>query len=251
MEAFEALAHKHGLSLLYDAAHAVGGAYKGVRIGGGGHLSCFSFYPNKNLTTCEGGMVTGNDESVLGALKLLRQHGLRDNAWQRYQTKRVILYEASTLGYKYNMTDLQSAIGLAQLEKLEGFQKRREEIALYYNSMIQDMDCVASCYQPHLYDGSRHALHLYIILLDMDKLCTDRNQIAAALRKENIGVGIHYLPVHRHAYYREKYALSAADYPVADRAGNTCITLPTNPSMSRVDAAMVIKLRKVLTWYSR
>lgn len=252
MEAFEALAHKHGLSLLYDAAHAVGGAYKGVRIGGGGHLSCFSFYPNKNLTTCEGGMVTGNDESVLGALKLLRQHGLRDNAWQRYQTKRVILYEASTLGYKYNMTDLQSAIGLAQLEKLEGFQKRREEIALYYNSMIQDMDCVASCYQPHLYDGSRHALHLYIILLDMDKLCTDRNQIAAALREENIGVGIHYLPVHRHAYYREKYALSAADYPVADRAGNTCITLPTNPSMSRVDAAMVIKaLRKVLTWYSR
>jgi dTDP-4-amino-4,6-dideoxygalactose transaminase len=252
MAAIEALAAKHRLRVLYDAAHAVGGAYQGVNIGGGNHITSFSFYPNKNMTTCEGGMITGNDEAILSELKLLRQHGLRDNAWQRYQTKRIILYETTKLGYKYNLTDLQSAIGLVQLGKLECFQKRREQIALYYNSQIRDMQCVQGCYHPELYGHSRHALHLYVVLLDMQHLCTDRNQIAAALREENIGVGIHYLPIHRHKYYREKYALSPDDYPVADRVGDSCITLPTNPTMSHVDAAMVIKaLRKVLKWYSR
>lgn len=250
MEQIEKIAEEYNLKIIYDAAHALGAAYDNKKIGSGKHLSCFSFYANKKITTGEGGMITGNDPEPLKDLLIYRQNGLDHTAWERYQSKKVMMNQMTKLGYKYNMTDLNAAIGLVQLSKIEKFLEICQEISGFYNQELQHIDHVFSCYFPHKYPEIRHALHLYVIVLDLKHLSVDRNQIAAALREENIGVAIHYLPIHRHSYYKTKYNLDSKDYPVADRIGLSCLTLPIHPNMTLADAAKVIKgLKKVIKWY--
>jgi len=253
MEEIESIAGQQDLDVIYDAAHAIGAISNKRRIGSGPYLSCFSFYPNKNITTCEGGMITGQrNDKLLEKLTIYRHHGLCSDAWQRYQYKRMLDTDMYSLGYKYNMTDLQASLGLVQLKKLESFQQKRLEIAEYYNKRLATIDHLSVCYHPEQYPHIRHALHLYVVLLDIDKFRVDRNQIVYALRGENIGVSIHYTPIFEYQYYLHKYKYSPQNYPITNRIARSCITLPINPSMTIEDAELVVlALKKVLKWYAK
>jgi dTDP-4-amino-4,6-dideoxygalactose transaminase/GNAT superfamily N-acetyltransferase len=250
LDAYEALAEKHGLVVIEDAAHAVGAAYRGTRIGGHGNLACFSFYPNKNMTTIEGGMVTTQDAQLADRVRLMRLHGLSSDAWKRFSSRALIASEAVMPGFKYNLTDTQSTLGLTQLARLEEFLAVRERYAALYDPVIDNLP-VKRQLRPSPGGGDRHALHLYVVLLDLDQLTVGRDEVVVALRAENIGVGIHYQAIHEHPYYRELLPYRRGDLPVAESVSASTLTLPLSPGMSEVDAMQVLHaLRYVLSRYS-
>jgi dTDP-4-amino-4,6-dideoxygalactose transaminase len=245
------IAQKHGLILVEDAAHAVAAQYKGVMIGGSGNLACFSFYANKNLTTGEGGMVATNDEKEASLLAVYRLHGLSRDAWQRYSAHRLILSDAVYPGFKYNMTDLQSSLGIHQLRKQEKFLEIREQYACIYDEAFSDLDGVRM--QPrHLEDGTRHALHLYVLILDKTQFRVGRNEIVSALIAENVGAAIHYRALHTHPYYRDRFKYRPEDFPNAAEVGDNILSLPLTPAMTEKDVQDVIAaVYKVLNAYRK
>jgi dTDP-4-amino-4,6-dideoxygalactose transaminase len=249
LKALRQIAEEYGLSLIEDAAHAVGSRYQGQMIGQHGNLTCFSFYANKNLTTAEGGMITTGDADLADQLQVYRLHGLSAHAWQRYATKALILSEAVAPGYKYNMPDILAALGIHQLRKIEAFLARREAIAQRYDSAFRHMHGVHL--QPRSQDtNNRHALHLYVLRLDLSKFRVDRNQILAALRAENIGAALHYRALHTHPYYRETFGYKPQDFPHATEAGNSILSLPLTPCMAEQDISDVTTaVHKVLKAY--
>ncbi len=251
MDAIEKLAADHKIAVVYDAAHAVGAMYRGKKIGSGNHLSCFSFYANKNMSTGEGGMITGSNEEARTLICSLRQHGLNHNAWQRFITREFIVGDISNLGFKYNYNDLQASLGIVQLRKLDGFSVGREEIARYYDHELAGYDFITRQYRfPSGDPKNKHALHLYMLVFDMDRFKVSRNQIASVLREENIGVAVHYVPIFKMSYYQKKYGLKSQAYPAANRIGASCLTLPISAAMTVDDAAVVIQgLKKVFKYY--
>ena len=251
MLAIEALAERHGLTVVEDAAHAIGSRHRGRMIGASGNPTCFSFYPNKNITTGEGGAIMTNDAALAERLEVYRLHGLSRHAWQRYSSRRLMLSDVVLPGYKHNMTDLQAALGIHQLARLEDFLAIREAYAERYDAAFAGMPGVSL--QPRPDDpADRHALHLYVLILDPAAFTMDRNAIVEALLAENIGAAIHYRAVHTHPYYREAYGYRHEDFPVAASLGDHMLSLPLTAGMSPADAADVIEaVRRVLGSYRR
>jgi dTDP-4-amino-4,6-dideoxygalactose transaminase len=238
MDAIFALAKKFDLRVIEDAAHAVGTEYKGKRIGSMDSISVFSFHPIKNITTGEGGMVCTRDESLAEEISLLKFHGMSKEAWKRYESSGTPNYDIMLPGFKYNMMDIQAAIGIHQLRKLDTFIARRTEIAQFYNTAFRDIDEMKT---PALvpYDH-RHAWHLYTPLIRVEKLTIDRDRFMAELKKLNIGTGLHFKAVHHHPYYRQTLKIAPGELPNADYASDRILSLPLFPRMTMDDARDVV-----------
>ena len=258
LDAVHALADAHQLVVIEDAAHAIGTIYHGRMVGALSPLTSFSFYANKNLSTAEGGMVTTNDAALEEKLRVYHLHGLSRDAWKRYHVKTYLPPEIMVPGFKYNMTDIQASLGIHQLRKQEAFIARREEIASFYDRAFAALgDIVWTQPRPHDTDSdgkpiNRHVLHLYPILIDTDQLRVDRNQVLSALLAENIGVSMHFNPLHQMPYYRDKYGYAPNDLPNAHRVGEREISLPVQPQITDRDAQDVVDaVKKVLDAYRR
>lgn len=236
------LAAEFGLKVLEDAAHAAGTEYKGRRIGSLDTVSVFSFHPIKNLTTGEGGMVCTRDEKLAEEISLLKFHGMSREAWKRYSAQGTPNYDIVLPGFKYNMMDIQAAIGIHQLAKLDRFNDRRTEIALYYNEAFADVKEIrVPGTAPYDY---RHAWHLYTPLVRIEDLAIDRDAFMAELKKENIGAGLHFKAVHHHPWYRENLPVPPGDLPNADYASDRILSLPLFPRMTMEDAKDVVEAVK-------
>jgi perosamine synthetase len=239
------LAKGHGAVLIEDACHALGAEYREKRVGGIADMTVFSFHPVKHLTTGEGGMVTTNDARLAETLRRFRNNGISSEARQRQEAGQWF-YEMVLLGFNYRLTDIACALGLSQLEKLDANLARRREIAAQYGEAFRDLPAIVI---PAVREDVNPAWHLYPIRLKLEMLAVGRGEIFQALRAENIGVNVHYIPVHQHPYYRER-SKSKESYPVTEDAYERLITLPMFHSMTVQDVEDVIHaLRKVLTHY--
>ena len=251
LDAIHAIARRHGLAVIEDAAHAAETWHRGRKLGSLSDFTAFSFYATKNLTTGEGGMLTVEDERAYARVKALRLHGLDKDAWKRYTPGAFMPYQTLEPGYKYNMTDLQASLGLHQLARLEQNLEVRRTIWAAYDQAFADHDAIQV---PHVDEsgGTVHGRHLYTIRLRLGRLMCDRMQFIQALSAENIGAGIHFVPVHLHRWYREALGTRRGDFPVAELIGDTTVSLPLSASMSDEDAADVIAaVEKVATRYLR
>lgn len=243
MDEILAIAKAHELVVIEDAAHALETRYKGRRIGEtGGSTSCLSFYVTKNITTAEGGMVLTNDEELARKARVLSLHGLSADAWARYSDGVPRHYEVVVPGYKYNLTDIASSIGLVQLRKVEEWLPRRDELWDRYNEAFADLPVITPApVEPQ----TRHARHLYTLLV-ADEAPVDRDGFRSGLHAEGIGTGIHYAPLHRHPYYRDRFGYTDAQFPNCAFIGSRTLSLPLSPKVSDAEADRVIAaVRKV------
>ncbi len=243
-----ALAREFNLFVLEDAAHAVYTQYKGRMIGSIGNATAFSFYATKNLATGEGGMVTTDDAELADKVRVMSSHGMSRNAWNRYTATGSWFYEVLYPGYKDNMTDIQAALGISQLAKLERMQGIRRDIAAMYQAAFKTMPELEI---PVELDYARHAWHLYIIKLNLATLSIDRAQFIEELKAEQIGTSVHFIPVHFHPYYRDTYGYQPGDFPQAEAVYERIISLPLYPKMSEQDAQDVIEAVKRVIARSR
>ncbi|MFZ0799664.1 MAG: UDP-4-amino-4,6-dideoxy-N-acetyl-beta-L-altrosamine transaminase [Terriglobales bacterium] len=234
--------------LIEDACHALGAEYRGKRVGGIADMTVFSFHPVKHLTTGEGGMVATNDARLAETLRRFRNHGISSEARQRHESGQWF-YEMVLLGFNYRLTDIACALGLSQLMKLSPNLARRREIAARYTAAFRT---VPGLIPPSVCADVNPAWHLYPIRLDLAKLTVDRGQIFRALRAENIGVSVHYIPVHLHPYYRDQFGHRDGECPVAEAAYERLISLPMFHGMTDADVADVVgAVSKVISHYAR
>lgn len=236
LNAIGELAETHNLVVIEDACHALGAEYHGRRVGNISHMTAFSFHPVKHLTTGEGGMVTTDSVQFAEILRRFRNHGISSDARQR-QANDEWFYEMVLLGFNYRLTDIACALGIRQLEKLASNLERRREIAHRYNAAFAKVPGITL---PDVRLGINPAWHLYPIRLDLAKLSAGRAEVFHALRAENIGVNVHYIPVHRHPYYRDRFGYSGGEFPVVEEAYQRLISLPMFHAMSDEDVADVI-----------
>jgi dTDP-4-amino-4,6-dideoxygalactose transaminase len=220
-----------------DAAHALPAKYKGILVGSRSNLAAFSFYATKNLTTVEGGCLTGASD-LIDLARIIGHHGMNRDAWKRFDKSGSWYYEVVLPGFKYNMTDVQAAIGLHQLDRLASFQKRRREIVTAYEKGFQDLTALQLPVERPEVESS---WHLYVIRLNLDQLRIDRNTFIEELKVRDIGTSVHYLPVHMHPFYRDKYGYKPEDCPVAADAFSRMLTLPLHPGLADQDVQDVIE----------
>jgi perosamine synthetase len=248
LDAMLELASKHGLTVMEDASHALGAEYKGRRVGGISHMTIFSFHPVKHITTGEGGMVTTNDKALAEKLRMFRNHGISSDARKRQQSGQWY-YEMAALGYNYRLPDFASALGLSQLRRIAANLNRRRQIAVRYAEAFRSEPAIVL---PGVRSDVTPAWHLYPIRINPQVLATDRDQIFRALRAENIGVNVHYIPVHLHPYYREQLGHRPGECPVAEAAFEQLISIPMFHAMSDQDVEDVIgAVHKVVQHYAR
>ncbi len=237
------VAAEYKLAVIEDAAHALPAKYKGQSIGSWAALSsvpvltCFSFYATKNLTTGEGGMLTGRPE-IIEEARIWSLHGMNRDAWKRYSSEGSWYYEVVCPGFKYNMTDIQAAIGLHQLRKLPRFHARRVEIVRRYNAAFSQLE---QFQVPTERGEVEHAQHLYVLRLKPERLKISRNLFIEELRARNIASSVHFIPIHLHSHYRNKYGFCPEDFPVAYREYQRIVSLPLSPRMSHHDVDDVIE----------
>ena len=212
MDAILALAGEHGLTVIEDAAHAVGAGYKGRAVGTMGRATCLSFYATKNMTTAEGGALLTDDDDLAAFARLHSLHGMSKDAWKRYTSAGSWYYEVVSPGFKYNMTDLEAALGLHQLAKLDGFTARRRELACRYDGAFGDG---AVLEVPAVREDVHMVYHLYAVRLHLDRLTVDRARFIEELKAENIGAGIHFRSLHLQPYYRDRFDFTPDDFPNA------------------------------------
>ena len=249
MTAILDFAWRKGCLVINDAAHAVETCHNGRNISGQGAMSCYSFYPTKNLTTGEGGAVATDADQLAERLRVLRQHGLSADAWKRYSDSGFTHYEAVDLGFKCNMTDLQASLGLHQLARIEENSKRRLAIWQRYAAAFAGLPVGTPAAWP---SADRHALHLYTLLLDLDRLRTDRDTIAHALHLEGIGTGVHYRGVHLQPLYRDRDGSRPKDFPVASWISERTLSIPMSAALTDRDVNTVVDaVQRVLAHYSR
>jgi len=248
LDAIYDIAERHNLFVVEDAAHAVSAKYKGRYIGTGGTVAAFSFYATKNMTTAEGGMLTGTPDFV-EKCRIISLHGMSRDAWNRYSKEGSWYYEVLLPGFKYNMTDIQASLGLVQLEKLESFQLRRAEIVAKYNQEFKNYDALEI---PVAKAEVEHAWHLYVLKLNLEALRINRNQFIEELKVRNIGTSVHFIPIHLHPYYRDKYGYKPEDFPVAFNNYQRIISLPLHAGLSDNDVQDVIAaVVEIVKKYSR
>ncbi|MDQ5987955.1 MAG: UDP-4-amino-4-deoxy-L-arabinose--oxoglutarate aminotransferase [Syntrophus sp. SKADARSKE-3] len=241
MEPILAVADRHGLTVIEDAAHAIGTSYKGVHVGGLGRIAIFSFHPIKNITTGEGGMVTHSDAEFEKKLRLLRFHGIERDAWKRYGKGGNTDYDVASPGFKYNLTDMQAALGVSQMRKMAAFNDRRAELVRCYR---QGLEGISGLDLPEVpgYDHD-HAWHLFIIKIK----AMAREQFMTRLGDFNIGYGLHFPPVHLLQYVRERFGTGRGMLPDTERAADRIISLPLFPDMTQNDVGYVCDaIREIL-----
>ena len=238
MDKIMEITKKHNLIIIEDAAHAVGSIYKGKKIGSLGPLACFSFYPNKNITTIEGGIVTTQDEELAEKIRMLSNHGLSHDSWKRFSDKLVEGYDTIEAGFNYRMSDVQAAFGIHHLRRYEEENlKRREEIAKKYDKAFASLPIEI----PKMPEGnSRSSRYLYIIRLDLNKLNLDRIKFRQEMYSRNIGTGIHYTALHLHTLYREKYKYKKGDFPITEEIANRTVSIPLSSALTEDDVNDVI-----------
>ncbi|NLV76364.1 MAG: UDP-4-amino-4,6-dideoxy-N-acetyl-beta-L-altrosamine transaminase [Tissierellia bacterium] len=249
IDEINAIAKKYNLIVIEDGAHSLGAEYKGKKTGSLVDMTTFSFHPVKHITTGEGGVITTNNKELYEKLKLFRTHGItRDKEILYNKNEGSWYYEQLELGYNYRITDIQCALGISQLNKIDKFLRRRREIAEKYNEYLKDIDGIVLPYQEEYIKSS---WHLYVIQLELEKFKVGRREIFEALQAENIGVNVHYIPVYYHPYY-QKLGYKKGLCPNAEKLYERIITIPLYPKMTDKDVKDVVEaLDKVLKYYKR
>ena len=238
MDDIHRIAERHGLAVIEDAAHAFPATYRGRMVGsaspvdGRPSATCFSFYATKPLTTGEGGMICTDEDAVAERCRIMGLHGMSKDAWKRYMAEDAWYYEIIAPGFKYNMTDIAAAMGLAQLDKAEQMWQRRADVAQCYNESFRD---IPGLQIPHDREDCQHAWHLYMLRLNKACLNINRDQFIEELTRRNIGVSVHFIPLHLHPYYRETYGYQPEDYPAAREEYEREISLPIYSRMTDQD----------------
>jgi len=237
LRALRKLAELHSIHLIEDAAHALPASYDGQRIGSISEITAFSFYATKTITTGEGGMLTTNDQAYATRASIMRLHGISGDAWKRYTSQGSWYYEIIDAGFKSNMPDLLAALGLAQLKKAEGFHQRRREIADFY---LRRFSNIEELKMPPTGDvNTTHSWHLFILRLRSEMLSRNRGDLIQQLKEAGIGSSVHFIPLHLHPYYRDRYGYSSGDFPHAEDAFVSCVSLPIYPDMSDAEVNKV------------
>jgi dTDP-4-amino-4,6-dideoxygalactose transaminase len=231
------IAKEHDLFVIEDAAHAFPAFYQNQPVGTIGDLTSFSFYATKNMTTAEGGMLTG-DQQLIEKARVLSLHGMNRDAWKRYDKGGSWYYEIESPGFKYNMTDIQASIGLQQLKKMDSFQKRRHQIVNRYNVAFSECPCLKT---PVEMPDVKSSWHLYVLRLNPETLKISRDQFIEEMKDRNIGTSVHFIPIHIHPYYQRKYGYQPEDFPIAYSNFQRMISLPLYPRMSDNDVNDVIE----------
>ena len=243
MDRICAIARRHNLKIIEDAAHAVGSARmidgRGmVKVGTIGDLSCFSFYATKNITSAEGGMITTEDDALAAKIAVASLHGMDRDAWKRYDSSGSWFYEIHDTGFKYNLSDVHSAIGIAQLRRVEELTQRRQSIArAYHEAFANDPALQVPVTEP----GVEHAWHLYVMRLRTAALKVNRNQFVDLLRARGVGTSVHCIPLNTMDFYQQRYGYRTGDFPIAEDVYSRCLSLPIFPAMSDEDVAWVIE----------
>lgn len=234
------IANRRGLAVIEDCAHALETLYEGRKVGTFGQIGAYSFYVTKNVCTGEGGMVVTNRDDWADELRMKSLHGISRDAWKRFSAAGYQPYETIYPGYKFNMMDIQGALGIHQLARVEESLKVREKLWKLYDDAFRDIPQVEFPAKA-METGSRHARHLYVLWLRLDRLNITRDQFVDAMKAENIGTGVHYTALHLHQYYRETFGYKPGDMPNAEWIGERTISLPLSPSLSLQDAEDVIE----------
>jgi len=237
MDKVMAIADKHNLIVIEDTAHGLGAKYKNQYAGTFGHVGAFSFYATKNLTTGEGGLFVTNDDRIADKARVLSLHGMSQNAWNRYEKGGSWQYEVHAPGYKYNMTDIQAALGTAQLEKFDEMQTKRKEIVNWYSKALESY--THAIHLQYEIEKVHHAWHLYPIVLKNEE--HNRAEVVKALNKSGVGTSVHFIPLHLQPFYQKTFDLKRGDYPVTEKMYDGEISLPLYPSMTFNDVDYVTK----------
>lgn len=237
MGAIMDIAGRYGIKVIEDCAHAIETEYRGQKAGTFGDFGCFSFYVTKNIVTGEGGMVLARKEEDIARIKVLGLHGMSKDAWKRFSDEGFKHYQVVECGFKNNMMDIQAAIGIHQLQRVEQYWNRREEIWKGYNDAFGELPvCLPAEPEP----GTRHAHHLYTLLIDESETGISRDAFLDAMTGRNIGVGVHYLSIPEHPYYRKKFGWRPEDYPNAMRIGRQTVSLPISAKLTDEDVEDVV-----------
>lgn len=241
MDKIMAIAGKHGLRVIEDCAHAIETEYKGRKAGTFGDFGCFSFYVTKNVITGEGGMVLAKREEDIARIKMLGLHGMSKDAWKRFSDEGYKHYQVVECGFKYNMMDLQAAIGIHQLQRVEPYWEKRNAVWRIYNEAFADLPVVLPT---DIDPETRHAFHLYTILIDEAKSGISRDQFLESMTAQNIGVGVHYMSIPEHQYYQRTFGWKPEHYPHAMRIGRQTVSLPISARLTGEDVEDVIEAVK-------
>lgn len=236
MDRITALAAERGLRVMEDAAHALPASYRGRSVGSISELTVFSFYATKNLTTGEGGMVTTDDAELADRIRMRRLHGMSRDAWKRYRSDGSWRYDVAYPGFKYNTTDVAAALGLVQLDRLAAMQERRTAIARRYMAALADCREIEL---PAVRPEIDHAWHLFIVRMNHDMLTIHRDAVIEAMNAAGVGTSVHFIPLHVHSYYRDRFGYTDARLPEASRQWERMISLPLFPALSDADVDRV------------
>jgi len=238
MDSILEIARKHNLKVIEDAAHALPTHYHGKMVGSIGDITCFSFYATKTITTGEGGMITTQNPEYADKIRMLSLHGISKDAWKRYSAEGSWRYDILETGYKYNLTDMQAALGLSQLANCDAMLFRRAVIAQFYDHALQSLDAFEVLPSPQ---DIGHAWHLYILQVNPSVLRIDRDQVIAQLKQRGIGTSVHFIPLHLHSLYQERLGYSAGQFPNAEQRFARAISLPIYAAMTDGDASRVVE----------
>ena len=244
MDGLQQIADKHGLRIIEDCAHAIETEYQGRRVGTFGDFGCLSFYVTKNVVTGEGGMVITNDEESADRIRVLSLHGMSRDAWKRFGKTGYKHYQVIEAGFKYNMMDLQAAIGIHQLSRVDHYWTIRQKHWNRFDAALADFPITLPA-APDAED--RHALHLYTVLVDADRCGVSRDEFLERMTLEGIGVGVHYLSIPEHPFYRDRFGWNPEDYPAATRIGRQIVSLPLSAKMSENDVDDVVEAVRRIT----
>lgn len=241
MDALRAIANRYGLLLIEDAAHAIESRYHGKKIGTLGEVGCFSFYVTKNMTTAEGGMLCTDQHAVAAKARILGLHGLSADAWSRFSDEGYKHYDVVYTGYKYNMTDIQAALGLTQLAKLGPWLERRRQIWTAYDQAFTELPVRRPAPEE---PDTVHARHLYTLLIDEKEAKISRDRFMLEMHKRGVGTGVHYRALHTQAYYRERFKLRPEEYPNAHWIGERTVSLPLQSGLSDAQVTRITRTVK-------
>lgn len=245
MDLIQAIAVRHNLLIIEDCAHAIETEYHGQKAGTFGHYGCFSFYVTKNVVTAEGGMIVTKDEEAIDRARILALHGMSKDAWKRFSDEGYKHYYVVDSGFKYNMTDLQAAIGIHQLRRVEENWQKRAQLWAQYSAALSDLPLTLPV-PPE--PGTRHAHHLFTVRVNAQSSGISRDEMLTELTKRRIGVGVHYLSIPEHPFYQERFGWHPDDYPVAAQVGKEILSLPLSPKLSGDDMEYIIaQLHEIMT----
>jgi perosamine synthetase len=243
------LARQHKLKVIEDAAHALPASYHSKNVGTLGDITCFSFYATKTITTGEGGMATTENADWAHRMRMMSLHGISLDAWDRYTDKGSWYYEIIQPGYKYNLTDIAAALGIEQLKRCDKFWQARRRIAGHYHEAFADLPEIQV---PACASNIQHAWHLYVIQINAERLRINRQDFIKALKKENIGTSVHFIPLHLHPFYRDSFGYQPGDFPQASAVFQRIVSLPIYPAMTEADVRdVIVAVRKLVQEYRR